>query len=77
MITAEEFIEQCDDYGKLVYIDLISKIMIEFAKLHVQEALKKASEVAESAAKQYLRVSDDEDFNKELVLRAYQLENIK
>ena len=51
--------------------------MIEFAKLHVTEALKEASKIAEEAGKQYLRVSDDEDYNKDLVLNAYPLENIK
>jgi len=51
--------------------------MKEFAKLHVEEALKQASERAESAAYQYLRVADDEDYNKDLVLSAYPLENIK
>lgn len=51
--------------------------ILEFTKLHVTEALKQASEIAESVGKQYLRVSDDEDYNKDLVLNAYSLDNIK
>jgi predicted nuclease of restriction endonuclease-like (RecB) superfamily len=51
--------------------------MIEFAQLHVQEALKEAGKAAEIAAKQYLRVSDDEDYNTDLVLNSYSLESIK
>ena len=47
--------------------------MIEFAKLHVEAALKEASEEA------YVEVLDYNDYevNKQSILDAYPLENIK
>lgn len=69
--TAEEFL--------LKYVknpDLTSNfknIIVEFAKLHVEQALKEASEEA------YVEVLDYNDYevNKDSILNAYPLENIK
>ena len=49
------------------------EMMIEFAKLHVEAALKEASEEA------YVEVLDYNDYevNKQSILDAYPLENIK
>ena len=47
--------------------------MIEFAKLHVTEALKEASEKAEIEDLSY----DDRIVNVKSILNAYSLENIK
>lgn len=49
------------------------QIMIEFAKLHVQQALKEASEKAESYVIGGLTSSVD----KESILNSYSLDNIK
>jgi hypothetical protein len=55
----------------------IHKIMIEFAKLHVEAALKEASENAELK----YRINDiscnDKILNKNSILNAYPLTNIK
>lgn len=72
--TAEEFLiifPDTESGFKLsdIEVKLYSKKMIEFAKLHVQEALKEASEIA-----------DDWENSGELapeILNAYSLENIK
>ena len=50
----------------------IPELMIEFAKLHVTEALKQASENAESYIQGESMVID-----KDSILNAYPLENIK
>ena len=55
----------------------INNAMIEFAKYHVEKALEEASTVAEGVAHQYIEVAVDEEYNKEAVLNAYPLENIK
>ena len=64
--TASEF------YKYTNHIDGIDNYMIEFAKLHVTEALRKASEYAE--------ITDNGRFpfiDKNSILEAYPLENIK
>lgn len=51
--------------------------MIEFAKLHVEAALKAASENAEAIAEPDYRGGEWYLVNKESILNAYPLENIK
>ena len=73
MITAEEFLEskglkrvgnllvrQNSDYSE----NGIQKLMIEFAKMHVSEALKSASE------------KFDAECNKQVILCSYKLDDI-
>ena len=70
-------------------VNQIEDLMIEFAKYHVQKALKQASE---KAFVEYIDLNTDETFdytdvitdddvevniNKESILNAYSLENIK
>ena len=89
-LTAEEFLKNNEEY----YMEIeespeIFEMMIEFAKLHVQEALKQASE---KAFVEYIDLNTDEIFdytdvitdddvevniNKDSILNAYHLENIK
>ena len=84
--TAEEFLENEWNKNKNncpfneIYIGekiAINNAMIEFAKYHVQKSLEEASTVAEGVAHQYIEVAEDEEYNKEAVLNAYPLENIK
>lgn len=85
MITAEEFLRNSsvtfsDRYDFLS----IQELMIEFAKMHVQEALKQASEKADA---DFTYLGDDlkeigaeyiEVYTiKDSILNAYSLENIK
>jgi hypothetical protein len=49
-------------------------LMIEFAKLHVEAALKAASEDAHTKDVPY---TDDVEVDKDSILNAYPLENIK
>jgi hypothetical protein len=60
--------ESCIDW------DDINDIMIKFAKLHVQEALKQASEKAELRLEKY---SDDWYIDRSSILNAYSLDLIK
>ena len=89
-LTAEEFLRNSSVTSSDSY-DFLSKqeLMIEFAKMHVQEALKQASEKAfveytdlETKEKfDYTDVINDDnvgaDVNKDSILNAYSLENIK
>ena len=64
--TAAEF------YKYTTHIDGIDNYMIEFAKMHVAEALRKASEYAE--------ITDNGRFpfiDKSSILESYPLKNIK
>lgn len=79
MITAEELIDDIfisgsgaggDSYNK----GDIERIMIEFAKLHVEAALKEASENAEM---NLIKYTDDYEIDRYSILNAYPLENIK
>jgi len=85
-MTAEEFLKE--NYKVKVGVT-IEEVMIEFAKMHVQEALKQASE---KAYEEYIDLNTKEIFdytdvmvddgvgvniNKDSILNAYPLENIK
>lgn len=52
-----------------------TEMMIEFAKMHVTEALKQASEKVEVNSVSFTH--NDYDIDKESILSAYPLENIK
>ena len=92
MKTAEKFLNKkkypsFNENGGLG-IHYVKEAMIEFAKMHVQEALKQASE---KAFVEYIDLTTDEIFdytdvitdddveanvNKDSILNAYPLENI-
>ena len=93
MKTAEEFLknfnEEENNIDKLYYDSYVKKAMIKFAKMHVQEALKLASE---NSFVEYIDLETNEKFdytdvlvddnisadvNKDSILNAYPLENIK
>ena len=93
MKTAEEFLknfnEEENNIDKLYYDSYVKKAMIKFAKMHVQEALKQASE---KAFVEYIDLNTDEIFdytdvitdddvevniNKDSILNAYPLDLIK
>lgn len=71
MITAEEFLLKHVKNPDLT--SNFENIIVEFAKLHVKAALDAASEEA------YVEVLDYSDYevNKQSILNAYSLENIK
>ena len=78
MITVEELLKTIYNEGSGAGGDSynegdIERIMIEFAKLHVEAALKEASEKAEIEDLSY----DDRIVNVKSILNAYSLENIK
>ena len=84
MKTAEEFLknfnEEENNIDKLYYDSYVKKAMIEFAKMHVQEALKQASveaEVEHELSNPYDPNSEYQIVNKDSILNAYPLENIK
>ena len=69
--TAEEF--KIIKYSQNIYDDL--EIMIEFAKLHVEAALKEAEkETIKYISKTIIELNM---YNKNSILNAYPLENIK
>ena len=74
MITAEELLDNIEIWdGVFVHSKNAKQAMIEFAKLHVIEALKEVSEKAEIEDLSY----DDRIVNVKSILNAYSLENIK
>ena len=77
MKTAEEFLknfnEEENNIDKLYYDSYVKKAMIQFAKMHVQEALKQASENAES----YVVGGLTSEVDKDSILNAYPLDLIK
>ena len=79
--TAEEFLDcKSSDYDYFdKELELITTKMKEFAKLHVQEALKQASEKAITI---YIEpdgcaTGDYYDVDKDSILNAYNLDDIK
>lgn len=84
VITAQEFLDISFGENKAVR-SKITKDMIEFAKLHVQEALKQASEKSLMKDVNEDCHYEDEEGNfpeiyfidKDSILNAYNLNNIK
>ena len=83
-LTAEEFLIEknyplYNEFGGLgMYY--VKEAMIEFAKMHVQEALRLASveaEVEHELSNPYDPNSEYQIVNKDSILNAYSLENIK
>ena len=74
--TADEFLEKNIDYDlpQDCYND-VERAMIEFAKLHVQAALKRASEKAH--LKELSIHLSDGSVDKDSILTSYPPENIK
>jgi len=70
--TAKDFLKNKLTYCE--YKDVVYKEMIEFAKLHVEAALKAA---AENADTRLIIYTDDEEIDKSSILNAYPLTNIK
>jgi hypothetical protein len=92
-MTAEEFYlkktgwESLDSFEEFDHPEDVVKYMIEFAKYRVEQALKEASEKAclevENYKGKHLSIEESLDdytdcrVNKESILNAYPLENIK
>jgi hypothetical protein len=59
--------------------DTIYEAMVEFAKLHVEAALKEASEKASLTdfAYEFLQEGAPDAIDKDTILNSYSLENIK
>ena len=84
MKTAAEFLknfnEEENNIDKLYYDSYVKKAMIEFAKMHVQEALRLASveaEVEHELSNPYDPNSEYQIVNKDSILNAYPLDLIK
>lgn len=73
MITVEEFLDQEEHYSVSSDFDT-HYAMIQFAKMHVRKALEVASENAIIINGRY---AEDYKINKDSILTAYPLENIK
>ena len=71
--TADNYLKRYIGKAIIGYGD-ISHLMIEFAKLHVESALKNASENAET---KLIKYTDDYEIDKYSILNSYPLENIK
>jgi hypothetical protein len=76
ILTAEELMVYADfehDGWQSTYTHkIVKKLMIEFAKLHVKEALKEASKEAIIG-----NWADDYEIDKNSILNAYSLDLIK
>ena len=77
--TAEEFFISVVGENPDEFNGYIKECMIEFAKLHVEAALKEASEKASLTdfAYEFLQEGAPDAIDKETILKAYPLENIK
>ena len=83
MITAEELLDNIEIWNGVFFVHSKNarEAMIEFAKLHVTQALKQASENFKMKIKDdvhELHMNDDwMEVDKNSILNAYSLENIK
>ena len=86
MKTSEEFLknfnEEENNIDKLYYDSYVKKAMIKFAKMHVQEALKQASEKATVTPIDHEEISEGSfrpiwGVDDESILNAYPLDLIK
>jgi hypothetical protein len=76
--TAEEFLMKVEIVNTLddkqTYLNNVKNHMIEFAKLHVDEALKAASATDIISGRSYKHRAEHD---KDSILKSYPLENIK
>ena len=79
MPTAEEFLESYHRDSKDSLLDGVMDAMIEFAKLHVQEALKSVLNNAklEKCGNPYDPTDNSQCINEESILNSYSLDKIK
>lgn len=78
MKTATELIRnKFPNHDGIFVLRNIEEFMIEFAKMHVQEALKHASEKAQAYNKPKFRSDINPQVDMESILNSYPLENIK
>ena len=83
MITAEELLDNIEIWNGVFFVHSKNarEAMIEFAKLHVTQALKQASENFKMKIKDDVHELDMNDdwmeVDKNSILNAYSLENIK
>lgn len=84
--TAEEFLKGCEHDGSFIPVSEVKRLMIDFAKLHVEAALKAAYENAdlkeEEAGDEQIcwnesQMGDCYVLDKNSILSAYPLTNIK
>ena len=73
MMTAVEFLEN-NNLPETLSGGTLKWVMIEFAKLHVEAALKSA---ASDAHTKDVPFSDDVEVDQKSILNSYPLENIK
>ena len=73
MESMREQLDKCSGFN----FDIITDIMLEFAKLHVQAALEAASYNAEITWDALPVIGDFQIIDKDSILTAYPLENIK
>ena len=72
--SAEEFLKNFHRQETHTLEEGVQEAMIEFTKLHVEAALKAAASDAHTKDVPY---TDDVEVDKESILNAYPLENIK
>ena len=78
MIKATELIRnKFTNHDGIFVLRNTEEFMIEFAKMHVQEALKQASEKAQAYNKPKFRSDINPQVDMESILNSYPLENIK
>lgn len=78
MTTAEEKLDSIEIWdGVFVHSHSARQAMIEFARLHVKAALKEASEKASTTYSEEPLLGEVYNINKDSILNAYPLENIK
>ena len=80
--TAEEILKETDSYShiddggdKVFYSGFVESLMIEFAKLHVDAALKEAVNNAE--LKHVMYTENDYCIDENSILKSYPLDKIK
>jgi len=78
VVTAKEFLKSSGITGQQA--ETIANWMIQFAKLHVEEALREASEKATKKSERWKNISgwhEREVIDKNSILNAYPPEKIK
>lgn len=77
MTAKELLISKFGDTTDSKLVKQVSKVLVEFAKIHVEAALKAASEKWEANYKVDEHIGVIITIKKESILNAYPLENIK
>lgn len=75
--TAEQFINDNEEFDKEGFVTNIEQMLIDFARLHITQLSENPTKLLTEFGWEFLQEGAEEAITSESILEAYPLENIK